>query len=66
MKGESIWLAEFLFLILSDFSSLCNSVGKKNLASRYLKKANDLKHAFDKHAWMVNGITEQQKITARK
>ena len=51
MKGESIWLAEFLFLILSDFSSLCNSVGKKNLASRYLKKANDLKKAFDKYAW---------------
>jgi cellobiose phosphorylase len=51
MKGESIWLAEFLFLILSDFSSLCNSVGKKSLASRYLKKANDLKKAFDKYAW---------------
>ena len=51
MKGESIWLAEFLFYILSDFSSLCNSVGKKNLASRYLKKANDLKKAFDKYAW---------------
>lgn len=51
MKGESIWLAEFLFLILSDFSSLCNSIGKKNLASRYLKKANDLKKAFDKYAW---------------
>jgi cellobiose phosphorylase len=51
MKGESIWLAEFLFLILSDFSSLCNSVGKKSLASRYLKKVNDLKKAFDKYAW---------------
>ena len=51
MKGESIWLAEFLFLILNDFSSLCNSVGKKNLSSRYLKNANDLKKAFDKYAW---------------
>jgi cellobiose phosphorylase len=51
MKGESIWLAEFLFLILNDFSLLCNSIGKKNLASRYLKKANDLKKAFDKYAW---------------
>jgi len=51
MKGESIWLAEFLFLILNDFSLLCNSIGKKNLASRYLKKANDLKKTFDKYAW---------------
>jgi len=51
MKGESIWLAEFLFLILNDFSLLCNSIGKKSLASRYLKKANDLKKAFDKFAW---------------
>ncbi len=51
MKGESIWLAEFLFLILSDFSSLCNSIGKKNLARRYQKKANDLRIAFNKYAW---------------
>jgi cellobiose phosphorylase len=51
MKGESIWLAEFLFLILNEFSSLCKSIGKKKLASRYLKKANDLKKAFDKYAW---------------
>jgi cellobiose phosphorylase len=51
MKGESMWLSEFLFLILKDFSSLCNSLNKKNLASRYLKKANDLKKAFDKYAW---------------
>jgi cellobiose phosphorylase len=26
-------------------------LNKKNLASRYLKKANDLKKAFDKYAW---------------
>lgn len=51
MKGESIWLAEFLFLILSDFSSLCNSIDKKNLARRYFNKANDLKRAFNKYAW---------------
>ena len=51
MKGESIWLAEFLFLILKNFSLMCNDIGKKKLASRYLKKANDLKKAFDKYAW---------------
>ena len=51
MKGESIWLAEFLFLVLKDFSSLSDDIGKKKIASRYLKKANDLKKAFDKYAW---------------
>ena len=51
MKGESIWLAEFFYLVLKDFSSLCDDIGKKNLSSRYLKKANNLKKAFEKYAW---------------
>jgi len=51
MKGESIWLAEFLFFILNDFSLLCNSIGKKSLFRRYQKKANDLRIAFNKYAW---------------
>jgi cellobiose phosphorylase len=66
MKGESIWLAEFLFLILNDFSSLCNSVGKKNLASRYLKKANDLKKAFDKNAWDGDWFYRATKDNGKK
>jgi cellobiose phosphorylase len=66
MKGESIWLAEFLFLILSDFSSLCNSFGNKNLASRYLKKANDLKKAFDKYAWDGNWFYRATKDNGEK
>jgi cellobiose phosphorylase len=51
MKGESIWLAEFLFLILNEFSILCNEIGNKNLSVKYLKKANELKKAFDRYAW---------------
>jgi cellobiose phosphorylase len=51
MKGESIWLAEFLFLILKDFSSLCKDMGKKKLADRYLIKSRQLQKAFEKYAW---------------
>ncbi len=51
MKGESIWLAEFLFLILNDFSLVCNYAGEKKLAKRYIKKADDLKKSFHKYAW---------------
>ena len=51
MKGESIWLAEFLYLILKDFSTLCDDVGNKKLANRYRNKSKRLQIAFEKYAW---------------
>lgn len=51
MKGESIWLAEFFFLILKDFSALCDDIGKKKLARKYLNKSKQLQKAFNKYAW---------------
>lgn len=51
MKGESIWLTEFFYLILIRFAELCKEVGKDNLNKKYLKKAAELKNAFDKYAW---------------
>lgn len=51
MKGESIWLAEFFYLILQNFSVLCNDIGNKKLSIRYLTKAKALKKSFDKYAW---------------
>lgn len=51
MKGESIWLAEFLYLILNRFSSVCKKKGEEKLSERYFLKASELKKAFDKHAW---------------
>ena len=51
MKGESIWLSEFFYLILVRFAELCKEVGKNNLHKKYSKKASDLKKSFDKHAW---------------
>lgn len=38
MKGESIWLTEFFYLILVRFSELCKEVGKDSLQKNILKK----------------------------
>ena len=51
MKGESIWLAEFFYLILRKFSSVCERTGEQKLAEKYSFKADELKKAFDKYAW---------------
>ena len=50
-KGESIWLTEFFYLILTRFAELSKETGKDNLYKKYSKKAADLKKAFDKYAW---------------
>lgn len=51
MKGESIWLTEFFYLILSRFSELSKEIGNDKLYKRYKRKAADLKKAFDNYAW---------------
>ncbi|MCX8104923.1 MAG: GH116 family glycosyl hydrolase [Ignavibacterium album] len=51
MKGESIWLAEFFYLVLTRFSEISEQYGKKKFAKRYKQKATQLKKAFDKYAW---------------
>ena len=51
MKGESIWLTEFFYLVLIRFSELCKEVGKNHLHKKYFKKAAELKNAFDRYAW---------------
>ncbi len=51
MKGESIWLAEFFYLILRKFSSVCERAGEQKLAEKYSFKADELEKAFNKYAW---------------
>ncbi|AFH48888.1 Cellobiose phosphorylase [Ignavibacterium album JCM 16511] len=51
MKGESIWLAEFFYLILNRFAEVCEKTNKIKFAKRYRQKATQLKKAFDKYAW---------------
>ncbi len=51
MKGESIWLAEFLYLILIRFGEVCEKTGNKKLSRKYSTEALRLKKAFNKYAW---------------
>ena len=51
MKGESIWLAEFFYLILNEYAVLCEYLNKTGLLKRYKIKADGLKEAFNKYAW---------------
>lgn len=51
MKGESIWLTEFFYLILKRFAELSKEIGNEKLYKRYSKKSTELKKAFDKYAW---------------
>ena len=51
MKGESIWLAEFFYMILNQFQFLCDKLGKNDLAEKYKSKAEELKSTFNKLAW---------------
>jgi cellobiose phosphorylase len=66
MKGESIWLAEFFYLILNDFSSVCSSVGNKNLSQKYQSKAKNLKRSFDKYGWDGNWFIRATKDDGNK
>ena len=51
MRGESIWLAEFFYIILQRFVRILNRIGNNELADKYEKISVKLKDAFEKYAW---------------
>ncbi len=50
-KGESIWLAHFLYGILKRWSMVCTRLKDKKLSRRYELKAELLKININKYAW---------------
>ncbi len=66
MKGESIWLAEFLYLVLKDFADLCRYIKEDKLSKKYNKKAEKLKEAFNKYAWDGEWYYRATKDDGRK
>ncbi len=66
MKGESIWLTEFFYLILIRFSELCREVEQDKLCKKYSKKALELKKAFDKYAWDGDWFWRASKDDGKK
>ena len=50
-KGESVWLAWFMYSILKRFAPICSMKGDEERASGYLKTADDIAEAVEKNAW---------------
>jgi len=50
-KGESVWLAMFLYLILTRIAPVLADRGDQATADRYLAEAESLKVAVNTHAW---------------
>ena len=50
-KGESVWLAMFLYLILKRIAPVLAERGDQGTADRYLAEAESLKVAVNTHAW---------------
>jgi cellobiose phosphorylase len=50
-KGESVWLAFFLYDVLMQFSELARARNDLAFAERCLGQASDLRLNIEKHAW---------------
>jgi len=50
-KGESIWLTEFFYLTLKRFVTVLNAINENDKVKYYDGKADELKEAFNNHAW---------------
>jgi len=51
MKGESIWLGHFLYLILRRFSKLAGLRNESQRGERYSRRAEELAKALQAHGW---------------
>lgn len=51
MKGESFWVAEFLYMILGRFIPLAHKRGDERFAQRCQVVADSLKAALNQHGW---------------
>ena len=50
-KGESVWLSWFLSGILSDFSDVCERMGRCELSIKYRDISHRLSESIEREAW---------------
>ena len=50
-KGESVWLASFLYKVLVDFLPFCTEADRKINKDQYDNHLNILKNSLEKNAW---------------
>ena len=60
-KGESVWLAHFLYYILNEFSVILTKTRRLDKAARYQDKAKSLKDAINKFGWDGNWFWRASK-----
>ena len=51
MKGESVWLGQFLHRILKDFAVLIAAHGDLDLSQKYADRAEELRTAINRFGW---------------
>ncbi len=51
LKGESFWVAEFLYIILGNFSPIARGRGDTRFADKCEEVRGDLKAALNRHGW---------------
>jgi cellobiose phosphorylase len=50
-KGESVWMGWFLIDVLNRFSSLCEKINRKQLATLFMGKRDEYINAIQANAW---------------
>ncbi len=50
-KGESVWLAWFLYKVLQRFIPICKARSDDELVEKYSSLANNIAEAIEKNAW---------------
>jgi cellobiose phosphorylase len=50
-RGESVWLAFFLYDVLTQFAALARAHDDPRFAERCLSQAQQLQHNIEQHAW---------------
>lgn len=50
-RGESVWLAFFLYSVLTEFATLANERGESAIAERYTIEAGRLRGHIEEHGW---------------
>ncbi|MCL2096709.1 MAG: hypothetical protein FWH10_07385 [Oscillospiraceae bacterium] len=50
-KGESVWLAQFLIIVLDSFIPVCERMGETETAARYREEIKKIRSAIETHCF---------------
>lgn len=50
-RGESVWLAQFLYFVIQDFMPVLAIRGERSRIARYSRRAKELRRQVNRHCW---------------